>query len=112
MADIEEATSNDIDNGASSAKRKLKMTEFLIDKMLLVLENKDSDAVSKWNFITAFFITLGVNRNAGIRELGIKAIGTFVRNTLKNECKSPPAQKQTDIIALYLELSKSQVKEF
>lgn len=84
-------------------KRSYKMINYLIQRLIVVINNNPQRVTGEWNFITAFFITLCFNKNLKIKEEGIKSIGILVKNLLKTELGHElDMKKELDILGLYI----------
>lgn len=88
------------------------MIDFLLFKLITVINNHLHFAAMQWNFITGFLITLCINKNTKIKQDGVKAIGALVTKLLKSQLgKELDDKKQRDILGLYEELAKSKMQK-
>ena len=86
------------------------MIDYILKKIILVSTNNLELALTQWNFISAFFIALCFNKSENIKKQAIEHIGRFVSEIFKNKNENINSKKEQDIMSLYLELAKSQIK--
>ena len=51
------------------------MLDYLIERMIILIENNLIYASHEWGFITAFFMSLCFNKHLWIKQKGIEQIG-------------------------------------
>lgn len=51
-----------------NSKRYFKMVEYILKKIILVSSNTLEFALTEWNFISAFFISLCFNKSEDIKK--------------------------------------------
>ena len=91
--------------GRNPLDRYLKMIDYLLGKLAIIMEQNIEYLENEWNFLTGFWISFCSNKSVEIKMKTIVHVGIVISAILKTS-----DMKQVEILSTYVELSKLRIR--